>query len=177
MTTTQPDTDILRILKTVNHTNGDRIKPEAQEEEVAEDDDGIVARPINGSEYFRVIYDIIHSPSYQVPVLYVTLRLNGATPGGPQSLEKVYELLTPEPLQSPLHQAGVMGGLSMADHPATGTSAYFVHPCRTAEAMAAIVGHEGASPQRYLLVWMGMIGQSVGLNVPIALAEAMGTMK
>ena len=61
----------------------------------------------------------------------------------------------------------------MTDHPVAGTTAYLVHPCRTVEAMKAVTGNECMSPQKYLLVWIGLVGQSVGLDVPIELAEAM----
>lgn len=69
-----------------------------------------------------------------------------------------------------------MGALSMTDHPVTGMPAYFVHPCRTAEAMDAVTEHRNVTPDGYLLMWLGMVGPSVGLDVPIELAEAMGKL-
>lgn len=43
--------------------------------------------------------------------------------------------------------------------------AFFVHPCRTADAMRAIgVGDVGVLD--YMLIWIGIIGASVSLNVP-----------
>lgn len=65
-----------------------------------------------------------------------------------------------------------MGALSVTDHPVFSTPAYFVHPCRTAEAMKAVNGGGKIQPQEYLLRWMGIIGQSVGLSVPVELAQA-----
>lgn len=75
-----------------------------------------------------------------------------------------------------MRSVGVMGALSMAEHPITGIPAYFVHPCRTQEAMSALL--ENASPKakpcsgtQYLLLWFGVIGASVGLNAPIGVAK------
>lgn len=62
----------------------------------------------------------------------------------------------------------------MAEHPVTGTPAYFVHPCRTQEAMLALVTERTVKPQDYLLLWLGVIGGGVGLNMPIELAQMVG---
>ena len=63
----------------------------------------------------------------------------------------------------------------MTDHPVTGTPAFFVHPCQTAAAISTVAGHGEVAPERYLFLWMGLIGQSVGLNVPMELAHALST--
>jgi ubiquitin-like-conjugating enzyme ATG10 len=47
---------------------------------------------------------------------------------------------------------------------------FFIHPCRTAEVMEAIVGRRTVAAYDYLLLWIGAIGKSVGLNVPLTLA-------
>ena len=73
-----------------------------------------------------------------------------------------------------MQAAGVMGALSMTDHPVTSTPTYFIHPCRTAEAMEAVTGGKDVTPEEYLLMWLGLVGPSVGLKFPIELAEAMG---
>jgi ubiquitin-like-conjugating enzyme ATG10 len=151
---------------------------DSQENELAEDDDEIVDRYADDMQHLLVVYDIIHSPSYQVPVLYVTFKpcAPSVRPlSGPTNLDNVYELLAPASLQPQIQSIGVMGALSMADHPVTGTAAYFVHPCRTAEAMEAVTGNEYVTPQKYLLIWIGLVGQSVGLEVPIELAEVVTT--
>ena len=69
-----------------------------------------------------------------------------------------------------------MGALSMTDHPISGLPVYFVHPCRTAEAMKDVLSGKLAEgravkPEVYLIMWMGLVGGAVGLNVPVALAE------
>ena len=70
----------------------------------------------------------------------------------------------------------MLGALSMTDHPITGLPAYFVHPCRTAEAMRGMLDGE-VKPEAYLLMWFGLIGGGVGLEVPVELARAMAKSK
>lgn len=69
-----------------------------------------------------------------------------------------------------------MGALSMSEHPVTGIPAYFVHPCRTQEAMSPLLEYASrdakpCSGMQYLLLWFGVIGASVGLSVPIGVAK------
>ena len=144
---------------------------------MVEVDDEVVKHFPDGVQDLLVIYDIAHSPSYQVPVLYITFkpyRSNDTALSTRPDLEEVYELLSPPPLQAQMRAVGVMGALSMTDHPVSGAAAYFVHPCRTAEGMEAVTGHGLVSPARYLPLWIGLVGQGVGLDVPPELAEVMG---
>ena len=123
-----------------------------------------------------MIYDIIHSPSYQVPVLYVTFQQQPLDQGRGRSIlspEEVYDLLVPSSRKTQMQAVGVMGALSTTDHPVAGKPAYFVHPCRTAEAMNAVIGGKDVKPAEYLMMWLGLVGASVGLDVPIELAKTM----
>lgn len=52
------------------------------------------------------------------------------------------------------------------NHPFTHIPAYFIHPCKTAEAMQKIIGHNGVSPEEYLQIWFGLVGSCVGLYLP-----------
>lgn len=56
----------------------------------------------------------------------------------------------------------------MQDHPITNKPVFFIHPCRTAEMMQASVGNRSISATDYLMIWIGALGQSVGLNIPLA---------
>lgn len=58
----------------------------------------------------RVEYDIVLSPSYQVPVLYFTLRRGNS--GGPVDRDTVYQYLVPEQYKKELMSVGVIGGIS-----------------------------------------------------------------
>ena len=122
-------------------------------------------------------YDVVYSPSYQVPILYLTFADASTGKSIPlPSADEIYDMLVPQGFKTPMRDVGVMGALSMAEHPITGVPAYFVHPCRTQEALAPLLGdtsHEsGSEPAvEYLLLWFGVIGASVGLSVPVNLAR------
>lgn len=51
-------------------------------------------------------------------------------------------------------------------HPQSGIPAYFIHPCNTATAMRDIAGDRVVEPETYLLVWLGLVGNCIGLNLP-----------
>lgn len=54
-------------------------------------------------------------------------------------------------------------------HPISDQPAYFIHPCNTPEALSVLKPERDLSPEEYLLLWLGLIGTSVGLYVPSAL--------
>lgn len=77
-----------------------------------------------------------------------------------------------------INSIGVVGALSMTEHPISGLPAYFIHPCLTAEAMDSVQEHKCArDPEGYLMLWLGLVGPGVGLEVPVELAEAMTSGK
>jgi len=119
----------------------------------------------------KVTYDIIHSPSYQVPTLYLTLASTHSP--HPPTIDALYARLVPASHKPQLQTIGVMGGLSLTDHPVTGLPVYFIHPCRTAEGIEAVggVGRDFTAGE-YLMLWVGLVGGSVGLNVPVQIALA-----
>ena len=179
-----------RYLRITRRTadNSSRAKEEAicdsqaSEDEVAipdeDDSEALVARVTDHDYYTRLVQcDIAYSPAYQVPVLYLTFSEGSTNQSiALPSPDEVYGTLVPEYFKSLMRSVGVMGALSMAEHPITGIPAYFVHPCRTQEAMSPLL--ENASPEarpcsgtQYLLLWFGVIGASVGLNVPIGVAK------
>lgn len=57
-----------------------------------------------------VEYDIILSPTYQVPVLYFYLLHNECK--GSEGLNFIYNLLVPAQYKSEIKDVGVMGGIS-----------------------------------------------------------------
>jgi ubiquitin-like-conjugating enzyme ATG10 len=154
---------------------------QASEDEVAvaedEDSEALIA-PIAKHDHKQVVQcDIAYSPAYQVPVLYLTFAERSTNRSTALPLpDEVYNMLVPNDFKSPMRSVGVMGALSMAEHPVTGVPAYFVHPCRTQEAMSPLLGNTNPDAHsrdgtRYLLLWFGVIGASVGLSVPINVAK------
>ncbi|OKP08578.1 hypothetical protein PENSUB_5565 [Penicillium subrubescens] len=112
----------------------------------------------------QIDYDIVLSPTYQVPVLYFVLRWHNHQ--GPVGLDAVYQYVVPEQYKQQLQNVGVMGGISFGYHPESGAPAFFVHPCNTADAMAQVADGQSVTTGTYLLVWLGLVGQSVNLHVP-----------
>lgn len=112
-----------------------------------------------------------------MPVLYITFfdaatEKNIALP----SPDELYRVLVPDGFKAAMRDVGVMGALSVADHPVTGIPAYFVHPCRTQEALTPFLGEtQSRATDRkaleYLMLWFGVIGASVGLSVPVNVAR------
>ncbi|KAK5110834.1 hypothetical protein LTR62_005545 [Meristemomyces frigidus] len=162
---------MLRITKKLlqEAPNSSRGLPEIMEPETTEDDEEALHRAPAISSRTTVIYDIIYSTTYRVPLLYITLKHSLAQPV--LSLEEVYDALVPSLQRHQLQSVGPVGSLSMTEHPVTGMPVYLIHPCRTQEAMAAVAGERGSTLVQYLMLWLGLVGPSVGLSVPFELAE------
>lgn len=62
--------------------------------------------------------------------------------------------------------------LTFQYHPVADQPAYFVHPCNTPEALLALKPDKSLTPEEYMLLWLGLIGSSVGLHVPSKLITA-----
>ena len=158
------------------HDEPQNVSSVDREHELSDDeDDAALDRSATTGASLMVVYDIIHSPSYQVPVLYITFKQHppdGLRMGSFPPPEEMYELLVPLSHRRQVQAVGVMGALSMTDHPVSGTPAYFVHPCLTAEAMSAVAGGRQFRPVEYLSMWLGLVGPNVGLNVPVDVVTA-----
>ncbi|CAK1368051.1 unnamed protein product [Cercospora beticola] len=145
----------------VEQTAADCIPPGSAEDE---DEEALPRPPADQTSQSstRLTYDIIYSPSYQVPVLYLS-------PEPLRSSEWLLECLY-EPTAGVV---GLRGTVSLTDHPETGRPVFFVHPCRTQEAMMDVLGaREDVDAVGWLLIWFGIIGSAVGLSVPTELAIA-----
>lgn len=59
----------------------------------------------------QVDYDIVLSPTYQVPVLYLVLRWHHHD--GPVGLDAVYQYVVPKQYQTEVKSVGVMGAISV----------------------------------------------------------------
>ena len=144
---------------------------EVDDESHSEHDEAALKRhpSASRSKAAVVIYDIAHSPSYRVPVLY----LSSWQPPSIKLLDLIGRANKPEAMQP----GGPEAALSMTDHPVTGRPAYFVHPCRTAEAIWSLSKSRELRPEEYLMLWFGLVGSTVGLAVPFALAEALSSQQ
>jgi ubiquitin-like-conjugating enzyme ATG10 len=73
----------------------------------------------NPQPSLQIDYDILLSPTYQVPVLYFSPRWHRH---GPLGLDDVYQYVVPEQYRQELKSVGVMGGISMGVGASLGTS-------------------------------------------------------
>ncbi|KAL3430823.1 hypothetical protein BDV09DRAFT_188926 [Aspergillus tetrazonus] len=140
--------------------------------EAWEEDSEALIRTSNLCE-LQVDYDILLSPTYQVPVLYFVLRRMDKLLG----LDEVYEYLVPDQCRRNIRNMGIMGGISFGYHPIFETPAFFVHPCNTADAMRDIASEHDISPEAYLIIWLGLVGSSVRLQLSSDLFKSTGISK
>lgn len=110
-------------------------------------------------------YDILLSPTYRVPTLY--FHISDPLHRFPPTMSTLYAHLVAPAYVDQTKDVGVVGGITVADHPVENRPVFFVHPCRTAEVMEASAGGIEILPFEYLTMWIGAIGKSVGLDVPI----------
>ncbi|KAK7885749.1 hypothetical protein LTR67_010101 [Exophiala xenobiotica] len=124
------------------------------------------------SDPLVIHFSITLSPTYRVPVLWFWCQQPQARG---LNLEQIYDLLVPRTSQAPLRGVGVMGGISMAHHPISDQPAYFIHPCNTPEALSVLKPNDRKSftPEDYLVLWLGLIGSSVGLHIPSKLFDTL----
>jgi ubiquitin-like-conjugating enzyme ATG10 len=167
----QHETVVLRITKPLPS----RVESSTDDEnefdhiEVTEDDEEVLVTPLLPQP--TIHYDILLSPTYSVPVLYI--RIHDTQHRYPPTMEILYRHLVPAQFKAHTEDVGVMGGITVTDHPVGGRPVFFIHPCRTAEVLEASIAKERCTETKgaeYLMVWMGALGRSVGLNVPLALA-------
>ncbi|KAJ5774625.1 hypothetical protein N7457_009521 [Penicillium paradoxum] len=152
----------IRITKYVEVSSSLEATALAELEEPEDDDPEALVRA-HAQPGLQIDYDILLSPTYQVPILYFSPRWHSH---GPLGLDEVYQYVVPEQYRQELKSVGVIGGISMGYHPDSGAPAFFVHPCNTADAMAHVVDTQNVTPESYLLIWLGLLGHCVNLHVP-----------
>ncbi|KAL4875574.1 hypothetical protein BJY04DRAFT_162002 [Aspergillus karnatakaensis] len=130
--------------------------------ETCEEDPEALTRTFESQETLQIDYDILLSPTYQVPVLYFILRRSDKLLG----TDEVYSSLVLDHYKKNIQSVGIMGGISFGYHPVSGTPAFFVHPCNTADAMRDIADGHDISPETYLIIWLGLTGNCVRLRLP-----------
>ncbi|CAK43368.1 hypothetical protein An18g06610 [Aspergillus niger] len=86
-----------------------------------------------------------------------SVRLQDNHPG-PLGIDAVYQYLVPEQYRKELQSIGIMGD--------SGTPAFFVHPCQTTDAMRHIARQLCLTPEIYLIIWLGLVGNRLGLQLP-----------
>ncbi|CAI7652151.1 unnamed protein product [Penicillium manginii] len=91
-------------------TKLESVDPSLQDASALEDEEDPEALVrTDGHPKLHIEYEILLSPTYQVPVLYFVLHWDDQ---GPIGLDAVYRYLVPEPYRKQLKNVGVMGGIS-----------------------------------------------------------------
>ncbi|KAF2993303.1 hypothetical protein E8E13_000181 [Curvularia kusanoi] len=164
----QDGTTFLRITKPLL-VHADPLDASANDEEAEldeEDDDEVADRAAVPCPAV-IQYDVVLSPSYRVPVLYFTVV--DSQHRYPPTLETLYSCIIPPTFKTQAEHVGVIGGITLTDHPATNKPVFFIHPCQTADVMEASAGGQNINAYDYLLMWIGALGKHVGLTVPLSL--------
>ncbi|KAI0124649.1 hypothetical protein BJ170DRAFT_467567 [Xylariales sp. AK1849] len=114
----------------------------------------------------HVKYEIHLHPTYRAPCLWFSLHdLPADEPA--LDIDTVFRRLVPDQFKGALRGIGPIGGISADHHPVTGVPSFFVHPCFLGEPMAEF----DCSKENYLMVWLGLVGNCVGLWVPKEMAS------
>ncbi|CAI6341693.1 unnamed protein product [Periconia digitata] len=142
---------------------------------VSEEDDDLEALPKHNKDLdAMVIYDIILSSTYSVPVFYFAIK--DIAYRYPPTMRVLYECIIPPRYVEQTEAVGVLGGVTVTDHPTANTPVYFLHPCKTVEVLRASTSSSSdgeSDPLSYLLLWISTMGKSIGVDVPLALMLAM----
>ncbi|KAI5283820.1 hypothetical protein KEM54_001814 [Ascosphaera aggregata] len=103
--------------------------------------------------------DAIQDDSDDVPVLYIETD-------PPHSICDFYDWFVPSIHHSSVKQVGILGGITPSMNPITQRPASMVHPCNTPEALIDVAAGQPVSTVTYLFLWLGLVGNAVGLTVP-----------
>lgn len=143
----------------------------------------VIFVPPSASQTIYVEYSCVLHQTYQVPVLYLTIRNH--TGLKPCTIDDIYSLLVPKVQLAHVRQVSVLGAITygvrigtsiriahqayvkVQEHPISGEPAFFVHPCNTAEAIRNLGQSVQINANNYLQAWLGLIGPAVGLHLPL----------
>ncbi|KAF2854799.1 hypothetical protein T440DRAFT_464937 [Plenodomus tracheiphilus IPT5] len=179
----QNETNFLRITKaletkptTRNIESNDELEGVSDngelelDEELSETDSEVFTSP---SPTPLIHFDIILSPTYLVPTLYI--HISDPLHRYPPTMSTLNTYLIPPEYRGQTDGVGVMGGVTIGDHPVTGRPVFYIHPCQTAGVMEEVLKgrmgteEEEVTADEYLVMWIGALGGCVGLGVPLNL--------
>ncbi len=128
-------------------------------------------RAEKGEWLVHMEYHVVHSVSYQVPILYFTASyLNGQA----LTLEQIWDLITPDYVS---HGTDKWGMVTQQEHPYLGRPFYHIHPCHTATVVgralqcSSRVGGDTPPTSNYLMTWLSTFAPVVGLEFSIKYAH------
>ncbi|GAV76526.1 Autophagy_act_C domain-containing protein [Cephalotus follicularis] len=113
-------------------------------------------------------FHIVYNASYRVPVLYFRAYCSD---GQPLLLDEIEKDLPACSAKLLLESKWTF--ISQEEHPYLNRPWYKVHPCGTSEWMKllalgdAVQAKNGVSIEQYLVSWLSVVGQVVGLKIPL----------
>ncbi|KAF6137519.1 hypothetical protein GIB67_031798 [Kingdonia uniflora] len=121
-------------------------------------------------------FHIVYSNSYRVPVLYFC---GYHCDGQPLTLENIEIDLPTNSLE--ILRESKWTFMTQEEHPILNRPWYTLHPCGTSEwmkllfyAVSSQANREGVRiEQQYLISWLSVVGQAVGLRVPLEMLPSM----
>ncbi|XP_057474227.1 ubiquitin-like-conjugating enzyme ATG10 [Actinidia eriantha] len=130
-------------------------------------DNAILVRS-SGHEIHRYDFHIVYSSSYRVPVLYFRAYCSDGQPLVLDDIEK----------DLPANSAKVLTEskwtfITQEEHPHLNRPWYTLHPCGTSEWMKLLLVADasrakgGMAFEKYLVSWLSVVGQVIGLRIPI----------
>ncbi|PON65929.1 Autophagy-related protein [Trema orientale] len=124
----------------------------------------------DGVHYYD--FHIVYSASYRVPVLYFRAYCND---GQPLVLDEIEKDLPASSAKVLLESKWTF--ITQEEHPHLNRPWYKLHPCGTSEWMKLLfqsdtsLAKNGASLELYLVSWLSVVGQVVGLKIPSELLK------
>ncbi|PIA34440.1 hypothetical protein AQUCO_03700006v1 [Aquilegia coerulea] len=156
--------------KFVEEEIGDEIYEEEEPTSTTKDeptDDATLAHSYDQVLHFYDLH-IVYNISYRVPVLYLRGYHSDGQPLASDDIEK----------DLPYHSSKLIKDsrwtfMTVEEHPYLNRPWYLLHPCGTSEWMKLLLAGDAFVPEReelvqqYLLSWLSVVGQVVGLRVPL----------
>lgn len=109
-----------------------------------------------------IVYHIIYSSSYSVPVLYFNAYHEN---GKLLTLDEIWNKV-PTCYQSRI-ETKKWETITQQEHPILGIPYFMIHPCYTADFM------KDCSSSNYLLSWLSIVGPLAGINLSLEYAKCM----
>lgn len=159
------------ILRSIKEERDELSCPRNEETSCSENDEPIdVATLVQGNCSEVPFYDlhIVYSASYRVPVLFFRAYHSDGKTLVFNEIEKYL----------PAHSTKVLLDskwtfITQEEHPYLNRPWYKLHPCGTSEWMKLLfhadvsAAKNGAAMERYLVSWFSVVGQVVGLRIPL----------
>lgn len=116
---------------------------------------------VSSREALNCVYNVVYSPSYQVPVLYFNMwRQDGSL----LPLDEVWSMV-PSTYQEVLRDTW-WSTITQQEHPILGTPFFQLHPCKTAHLMKQTLPRGEGKHANYLVTWLSSIAPLVQLTLP-----------